>query len=174
VNKREGLYYITKRGIQEKEFYDGRNLKDVNSKCPRFIFIVHYLGKYYLKECLRPKSFYILPGGTPVKGETVQDSCRRILYDKYGLIGEVEYRCAHHYINYTSDRDVLFDNICLVFDVELKKSYRKQDSWFTMDQIKKLKQIHPTIHKFILEDAREPFSTLAFVHDYGFEKEDSK
>jgi len=176
INKRDGLYFITDKGIKEKAHYNSRTLQEIHNKILRFLFVCKYKRRYLLHECFRDddkrENVYVLPGGSPLQGERIIDGCKKLLRRKFHIRGELQYRATHHYINITSYNDILFDNICLIFDVDVQEIYKNQSSWYLISEIRKLKNKHPMIDRYILQQDKSSFSTSEFIDNFGFEKQD--
>lgn len=176
VNKRKNLYLISEEGIKYTTFFNTRTLGEIEKKTLRLLFVCNHKNLYLLKPCFEsdPKrdTYYILPGGSPIIGEHLDESCAQLLKDKFSVSGKAEYRATHHYLNYTTKGDILFDNLCLIYDVKEDKKPDRPEHWFTKAQIRRLGPRHPTVDRFILEDCREPFSECTFEYDYGVDLKD--
>lgn len=171
IEKRDNRYYITREGIRSTTQFITRTLEEIELKVLRVLFVCNRENQYLLKPCFSSDperdTYYILPGGSPIIGESLDECCQRLLQTKFNIEGKIEYRCTHHYRNYSTDGEIIFDNVCLVYDVAVEKFKGDESNWFTKRSISKLHK-HPTVDKFILEDNREPFSESSFSYDYGF------
>lgn len=176
VNKREGRYFLTKSGMKATAFFDSRTLDDFELKIPRLVFICNKNEKYLLVPLFdsdeKRESYYTLPSGNAVVGDTLDDACNRMLQEKYGIDGTYRYRSTHHHTWYTTDGDILFDDICLIFDVAVYKVKGKTDKWFSLGEIKRIKNKLPLIDKYIIQVCRGAFYESESVGNFGFEEKD--
>lgn len=178
VNKREGKYFLTKTGMKKTAYFNTRTLEEEQLKIPRINFICNYKGLYKLvvmfeKDNSR-STYYSLPGGNAVVGENLEYTCRQVLKDKYGVSGIIRYRSTHHHTCCTTDGDILFDDILLIYDVDVQQVPSDMKNWFTADSISELKNRSPLIDQYILENNREAFYESSSISNIGIEINDLK
>lgn len=180
VRKDDNRYFITKEGMKISTEYRWHSFKLMKLPTPRYIFIIKHKNNYFFKKTFvndpTRKAYYLLPGGAPETGETIAKTCKRLLKKKFGIEGEISYLGACHYTNYTTDGDVLFENICLVFNVVLSSDPEKtkQGQWLSKTEIKKITKtdpVHQLAKKYIINEYKQPLLEIEFIHDYGFTRD---
>lgn len=176
VNKRNARYFLTKLGMKQTAYFDRRTLQDNKFKLPVVCFVCNYQNTFFLNDHFQGSpgsdSYYNLPLGIVHFGEKLIDGCNRILTEKWGIQGIVTYRATHHYINYASDGDCIFDDIALVYNVLVSDTPLKPEKWYSIDKLKSL-NVHPLVETYIVKNSKDAFSETYFTHDYGFSIEDS-
>lgn len=181
IHKRDNLYYLTKQGMAASALFDRKTLEDIKYPTPLIILICKYEDKYFISEHFsedknKERIFYTLPAAKPLWGLTLEESCKKEFLRKNKMEGDYKYQSTFHLINFTSDKDILFDNIFLVFICDLyKESYEKikmRINWMTLAEIRKLKNRSITLERLIIENNQDQFIEDKVILNYGFEDKD--
>lgn len=180
ISKREGKYYLTKKGMKETSKFDTKTLQDIEAPISAIIFLCKHEDKYWVfkhfaEDLNEKRHLYTLASAKPLWGETLEISCKKEFLRKNGILADFKYRNTFHLINKTTDGDVLFDNVFLIFETELTKAQVKQSKkgfWLTKEEIKEIPNISITVKKFILEDNRNPYIEDIVILNYGIEERD--
>lgn len=177
IQKKAGVYSITKMGIQEVSQYETSALVDRGLKT----FFVGFLCKdegdnYLLKSHPQAKTnFYNLPSGKPYFGESTDTSLGRLFYESTGL------RLTRKDFNFVSlhlktiamtDGEVLFDDAFGIYEIRINEDQRTKMKlattigWYSKEEIKKLKGKWPEIDMCIGQKDVIPYSEYTFTTNY--------
>jgi len=185
VLKRDNKYFLTREGLQFTKNFNSRNLQDEVAPHLLFGFIITYQDNYHLTYDFINKisgtpSWYRLIRGTPLIGESTHDSCKRILQQKARLEStSITYMNTYRLVQLTTNQSVIFDNILLMFIVEVTEdSYKAsselstQKTWFTRNEIKELDSKWPEVNLITRSADYSPMQEIRFVSDYTLETEE--
>jgi hypothetical protein len=115
----------------------------------------------------------MLPGCNFLWGESLEQAFTRVLRDNYEIEGDVTYRSCGHNIMKSSKGQVFFDDVTLIFDVDVRTQLKEYpERWFTLSQIKRLTDRDLLVDRMILEDNRRPFWAFSSSKDLLFEHAD--
>ncbi|MDD3648205.1 MAG: hypothetical protein PHS44_06965 [Candidatus Dojkabacteria bacterium] len=172
VAKREGRYLLTGKGMHQTAYFDSRSLEEFRFKLPLVVFICNYKERYFLKDHFGDdatrESFYSLPMGVIPWGEGLEEGCSRLLKEKYDIKGRFEYRSTCHSIFYAKNKTVLFDDLFLVYDVQVTSKPKKMNYWYKKNEIMGLPKRYKLIDVFVLRDNSKSLVEVEIVEDYGF------
>ncbi len=178
VNKRDNLYYLTRYGAHETQEFNQTTLEDKKLKIPINIFICEYQGKYLIREIFKEdknvNTHYALPGIKAEWGTKYNELFNNLVLKKFGVKVHATYRSTFHLLEYTLERDIMFDDLLVVFDCEVSEvlDKQKQNLWLSKEEIATLTEKHPPIDTFILDHNREPFGEIYVLSNYNLRKED--
>jgi len=178
INKRRGCYYITSAGMHATAYFSNRTLKEFKLKIPRATFIARCGDKYFVNRFFahlsEESAVYSLPAECIPYGEDIDVFLKRILVEKYNVSGDMQFRSVYFGRSFAEDGFLLFDNVCLLYDVDVQKVPEKQHNryirfWLTKDEITRLprRQVSPLVVKYILEESRDVYDKGDFVSNYG-------
>jgi len=154
--------------MTQTAYFNSRTLEDSKHKIVIYYFICKYQNKYFLRKIFgnnQKQTHYCLPHGDSLIGKTIAEDHTRILKGNYGLEGKIEYHCTCHYINYATNKEMIFNDICLVYEVDCKSQGKYKNMWYSKKQISRLKNVHPTVEWFILKNEKRKFFEKIFIKD---------
>lgn len=182
ITKEKDKYYITKDGMTATGNFDTHSLEEIASPKPLILYILKNQGKYFLNNHYGEnkndkRQIYFFPFAIPRVGITLRQSAHEEFLRKYRIDQDFKFRTTYHVINRTTAGDLLFDTIWLVFQAQSNKLHRtdtptKGEEWFSKEEISKLKSIHPTIKRLIVDSVKSKFIEETVILDYGLEKSD--
>lgn len=184
VNKRENLYYVTKIGMIETSNFDSRTLVEHDMPIPLILFVCKYKDKYLISVHFKDdesRRIYTLPFCNLIKGETLEKTSQIEFKRRYRVKQDFKYRNTFHIIHKSTDGDIIFDNIVLVFDAKFsdekyKETANKQSKdgqlWLSKEEIQSLKNRHLILDKLIIENRKDPYLQDEFIQNYGIYDED--
>jgi len=175
INKREDNYFITRLGVQITENFKSSTLEIRTLKIPINLFVCTYEDKFLIRKPFPDDICYSLPNIKAEWGIKYDSVFSEQFPAKFGATcKEIAYRSTLHLLEYTTDKKLLYDDIFVVFDVEVKDIINTDDQnlWLTEEAIKQLPNRHRPIDLFILEKNREPFNDLEFTSNFNLKKED--
>lgn len=176
IRKREGKYFLTKEGMKVTANFDSRTLEETKGPDVMFLFVCQRDDKFLLQEHFSndknpERRVYFLMFAKPQRGLLLAEGAKIEFKRKYGVEVEPVYRSTYHQIHRTTDGDVLFDDIWLVFDVP-QFSGETKGFWATREGVAKLENVHPFIKTLIADNRTEAFLEDEIVLNYGVEVED--
>ena len=180
IKKRDNKYYLTKEGMKVTTHFDTRTLEDINPPSILLLFVCKFKDKYLIlehfeKDQNQNRRIFTLPSGRPLRGLSLQESCLRTFKRKFGIEAKFSYRATFHLIHNTTDGDLLFDDVWLVFNTTLDEAgfrNQKKGYWLTREEIQEFPNTFIPIQKFIIEDAKGHFLEDSIVLNYGIEESD--
>lgn len=178
VNKRGTSYFLTRLGAWETQNFDFRNYSDKKLKIPINIFICRYNEKFLIREAFAEdkniQKLHALPGIKAEWGKEYSCLFTDELKTKFGLTGIVAYRSTFHLFEKTSKGDVMFDDILIVFDVNVTNLYEvtKNSLWLDINEIKQLPNRHQPIDVFILDNNKKLFGIINALSNFNLRDED--
>ncbi len=175
INKRDNKYYITSDGVIKCSYLDFKTCEELHLKKTTFNFIIKLNDKFLIIEKKEKGTGikYLLPGDRALFGVRLSEHISEVLQKKYGIKETATYRCAVNFVQYASTGKVFFDDIVLVYQVDLTEQPSKEKGlWLTLDELSKLEDVHPLIKQLILEDNKTPFLEIEIHENFNFDEED--
>lgn len=177
IQKKQGLYYLTKKGVHFSAYFHSRTLEEVKHKITRAALICkNWDNKFLLLKLINSegKSHYTLPGCNLKYGSKIKEFIITELWRKYRIRGIPQYRATCHHRLYTDDyKYILFDDIELIYDVKitsLDPDYQKPKKlWLNRTEISRLpqKNVYSLINKYIIENCHERFIEIDSSENLG-------
>src|SRR3989344_9113213 len=176
IEKPDGVYSITAKGVKNITKYDLTGLTDTGFKTLFLGFLCNHEAKYLVKEHPQGISnFYNLPSGKPHFGEKIDDGLVRTFTENTKLTLpsiNFSFACLHLKTIKTSAGEVLFDDAFAIYKVTLNEAqYHKAElspafHWMSKDEVKDLPNRWPELDICILKNNLEPYLVYEFVSDY--------
>jgi hypothetical protein len=177
VGKNAQVYNLTPSGLRKSGEFELEHLTEPTWKSTYLSFIAHYEEFYLVRRKISATSeFTKLPGGKPLKGQSVDAEINRLFSIETGLdipADRFSFDCTHLKIQKTSAGEILFDDAMYVYKVELtliefeQSQPRKSTVWIEKDKLKDLPGMWPEIGICIFRDNWEVYKSYEFVNDYN-------
>lgn len=182
ITKRDSRYFLTAEGLIKSADLDLSNLKETKLKVMYVSFVCFYQNRYLIRSKIYNNSiFHKLPGNKPFFGEPKEIYLIRLLNDELGVdinIDRFKFQSTHLKIHKTSNEKIIFDNIMLVFDVEIteeeftKSILKNGNKWVTFENIEKLENKWPEIDICIKNKGSEKLYDYEFKSNYNIDEVD--
>jgi hypothetical protein len=179
IKKSKSVYFLTPDGLRESGKFDKQNLADRSFKNVFLCFIISKDGKYLLREHKSETGvFYKFPGAKPFFGETMSETRVRLFNEELSILKSnftprFVYFGIHFKVQKTSTGQVLFDDAFPFYEVNLDEVdeanivLKKQNKWFSKEEIKKLEGKWPEIDICLFEGDSARYREYSFVNDYN-------
>lgn len=178
VSKEEkGQYRLTTKGLRASTRFTQTDLEENQWKMGWFSFVAKFDDEFLIRRRILGESqFSKLPGAKPQNGVPQGESLQDTFALESGLELSTErfqYNSTHTKIQRTSTGDVLFDDIMLVYNVELnreehsKSNPRDHTEWISRSVLAGLPNLWPEIDLCILNPQGKRYYTYEFVNDYN-------
>ena len=182
VKKRDNLYHLTKKGLFFFGHIDLETLADKKFKSAYIGYICQHGKQFLLRERISGQlKFYKFPGAKPLLGEKMSDSRIRLFKQATGLNvddQQFKYRSTHFKIQYTTKQEILYDDILLLYDIDISKydenelSLRPGNKWFSLPGIKALEGKWPEIDLTLFNKNQKQIYEYSFVNNYNIGVDD--
>lgn len=158
---------------------DIESLNEQSYKTAYIGFICKRRNEYLLRERISGNlRIYKFPGFKPLLGENMKDARKRLFFEATGLdLADMNfrYRSTHFKIQLTSENEVLFDDVLILYDVDTSRhkgeeiNLKEGNKWFTLEEIKKLKGKWPEIDLTLLNKKQNMIYEYSFINNYNLE-----
>jgi len=102
---------------------------------------------------------WLLPAGSVEPGESLEGALKREAKEELGLDVEITSKLAEHVDPYTGDRLVNF--LCALSTLKIETSDELSEArWFSLNEIQRLKTIHPGLKEGLTKLLREATPSL--------------
>jgi hypothetical protein len=178
INKRDNCYFLTREGAYATEQFESSTLQDRKLSIPIFHFICNYHEKFLVRKAfsadIECHHLYAIPGIKAEWGLKNDELFHARLAEKLGVEGTVKYRSTCHLLEYTSKNQVMWDDLIIVFDVDVTNIIKEKSamSWYTLEEIAQLPNRHEPVDVFILKDNREPYLEILMKDNFNLRDED--
>jgi hypothetical protein len=117
---------------------------------------------------------YSIPGIKSEWGLQNSDLFTKRIEEKLGVQGEVKFRSTSHLLEYTTKGEVMWDDIIILFDVEVSRIVKDVDAmyWFSIDEIKSLNNRHKPIDIYVLDNCKTPYLEIVMNDNFNLRNED--
>lgn len=171
IHKQKSLYFTTEKGLAESVTFD-EDYNDVRYKLPQILLLCKHQDKYLIKESSyhtrKDQPNFCLPNIIATFGTSLTELIKSSLENKYLVKGKVSFKAVQDYHEFTSDNNLVFDDIFIVFEVLVSQilGVPSQHKWLSEKEILNSSSIHSTVKDFILEDKVKRFSERSVEVDY--------
>jgi hypothetical protein len=181
IQKRNSKYFLTSKGLIDSGKFDLKSLQEKGVKKVTIGFIIGLGNKYVIREHIGGGvKFYRLPWGKPFFGEKMSDACKRLLKKEIDAPESIKFKfdSNHYKIQYTSNGEILFDDLLAVYKVIIPDKSQKdaklkyKNKLFTASEIKKLANKWPEVDICLLRKGWKAMLEYDLVCDYNLEKVD--
>ncbi|HTK03509.1 MAG TPA: hypothetical protein VL401_01945 [Alphaproteobacteria bacterium] len=176
IKKESSHYFLTAKGTREITNYDLNSLQDSGFKNFFIGFVCKCGDNYLIKGHPNGKSnFFNFPSGKPKFGENIDDALVRTFYENTKLklkFEDFKYISLHLKTVKTSSGETLFDDAFAIYEVNISESQKakmklaKNINWFSVDEIKVLKNLWPEIDILLLESNKQNYLVYEFTSNY--------
>ena len=176
IEKHDDKYFITATGINTLSTFQKTDLKDNAFKMFYVGFVCNCTNDYLIKPHTNTKeTFYNLPSGSPLFGESLQDALPRIFYTEMGIrkyYADCTFDSLHMKTVITKGGKILFDDASGVYKITVTKEERGQMTlkngcvWVNKSEIANLNNKWPEIDMCILEKNWHPYNVYTVTCDY--------
>ncbi len=178
IAKRKALYFITKKGLAEAITFDS-DYNDLRYKLPQALFVCQHEDKYLIREHFynhpTKEKVFGLPNMAGIFGQKLEQSAYAKLCEKYLIKGKLKFKAVQNYFECSTEHDLIFDNIFLIFDVKVTEVLGTPEGckWLTKPEIISLPKLHSSTQDFILSSRVKVFSEREVFEDYVVDKFDA-
>ncbi len=175
VEKHNDKYFITAKGLTTLSTFQKTDLKDDAFKM-FFVGFVCSCGEDFL---IKPhesnqQTFYNLPSGSPLFGESLEDALPRIFYDETGLhipYTDFTFDSLHMKTVITKSGDTIFDDAFGVYKTSITinqkdKMKLQKCIWLDEREIIKLENKWPEIDLCVLKINWKPYCVYSVKSQY--------
>lgn len=181
ISKRDNKYFITKEGMKLTSDFDTRTLEIIQTPTLLFLFICKYGDKFLINEHFsddetNDRKIYTLPFSKPRRGASLEKCANSEFLRKYGIEANLKYKATYHQTDHTSDGDILFDDLWLVFEGEVSNSsdsgriLSNYSHWLTREEIALIPNVHPMVKRLTVDRNKKTFLEDSIVLNYGLDK----
>lgn len=176
ITKDKNTYFLTPKGLKISGSFELHSLEEQE-------YVTLYVGLlafYKNTVCLRNKGklLYRIPGDKPKLGECKKSYIKRIsnkefgfsISDKNVILNSIQFKT-----NITSSKKVLFDNVLVVYSLEIdEKEYkqcrlRSENKWVRTDSLGKIKNVWPEVNVAVKASKEKniEITDYTFTSDYN-------
>lgn len=177
IDKNNGVYSITLKGIKEISKYEPFKLEERGVKTFFIGFLCHDKSKNYLIKSHQnaKENFYNLPSIKPFFGENIEDSLVRGFELNTGIklaINNFKFTSLHLKTVQSSEGEVIFDDAFTIYSVNLenveisKMKLMNSLSWKSVEEIKSLDNKWPELDICIINQDFSTYKNYTVVSDY--------
>lgn len=178
INKRDNRYFLTREGAYATQEFESTTFQDRKLSIPIYHFICKLKDKYLLRKCFSAdivsNHLYAIPGIKAEWGLKNEELFNDRLFERLGVKGIVKFRSTCHLLEYTSKGELMWDDLIIVFDVDVTEISSKKDalSWYSLKEIKELPKLHKPVEIFILEDCNTSYLELIMNDNFNLKEEE--
>jgi len=158
IKKINTEYCITSQGLKQISQFDKQSLKHLDFKQTRFLLVCKFKNKIliarYNSDDPNRKIVYTLPGGKLLFGQNIDKTIKNKVNNNLGLLGKISFKGIHNNIEFLPKNNPLYDDLFLIYEILVSKKLKKRKNhiWKTIEEIKKLKIIHPPLRELVLKN----------------------
>ncbi|PIY16887.1 hypothetical protein CO112_00840 [Candidatus Dojkabacteria bacterium CG_4_9_14_3_um_filter_150_Dojkabacteria_WS6_41_13] len=175
INKRNNAYFLTRLGAQTTQDFNSSTLEERKLKIPINVFVCKCQDKFLIRKTYSEDICYALPGIKAEWGATYDKDMSTQFQKKFGAtIKKIVYRSTLHLLERTTNNEIMFDDILLIFDVEIDQILEtdKQFRWLTLEEIQKLPNKHKPVDIYLLENSQQKFMEILVTSNFNLQAED--
>lgn len=180
VEKHSDKYFITAKGLTALSSFQKTDLKDNVFKKFFAGFVCNCGDDFLIKSHENhQQTFYNLPSGSPLFGESLEDALPRIFNDETGLqipYTDFTFDSLHMKTVITESGTTIFDDAFGVYKTSITADQKakmelKKCIWLNGKEVAKLSNKWPEIDICVLNINWKPYCTYAVKSDYVLRKQ---